>query len=224
MDPNPYEAPHHPQEPLPQGPPLEIASGPLTVEFELTVDDYVAFNVSHHARGALPTWTRRVMEVLGFVAVPLAVILYLLAARLGWTQSRPDSETVVFLLIFVAVFLVIYPVVMWWGLAFMRKPEFGQNLLRYYLKRKLSSADNTSIVGHRRVTISPAGVHEQSSLCETIYKIAAVKKLLVTDDYLFIYLSGMHAFLVPKRAFFYPHDFELFVRTLEAWTGLKAVN
>ena len=225
MDPNPYQAPHYHQEPIPQHAPLEIdVSRPLSVEFDLTVADHVAFNVSHLARGRFPTWTRKILEVIGFVSVPLGVTSYLLAVWSGRIQPTPEIEQVMSLVLFALLYLVIYPIVMWWALAFLRRPESGHALLRYYLKRKLSVGDTSSIFGHYKLTLSAETLHEQGPKNETSFKLSAVQKLVSTGQYLFIYVSPLQAYIVPRRAFPFPDDFEVFVRTVEEWTRIKRVE
>src|SRR4029077_15632131 len=99
MDPNPYQSPRHLQEP-PGPAPLEIETlQPVSVEFDLTLDDYVAFYVAHHSH---PTLVKRVVLFLlaiGWVAIPLGIGVKLCLYWAGYASEQMDSDEVTYLLL-----------------------------------------------------------------------------------------------------------------------------
>ena len=225
MDPNPYQAPHYHQEPLPKNAPLEIdPSQPLNVEFDLTLDDYVAFNVVHRSNAALMKWLLLIILGVGWVSIPALIGIELYRNWAGHLPQPLDGEEVTFMLGYAAFHTIGFPLLTWWMYPFMTRlmrSRFQHFFLRLVIKWMLAG-DTSSIFGHYKLTFSAEMLHEMGPKNETSFKMSAVQKLVTTDQYLFIYVSPVQAYIVPRRAFRFPEDFDRFVRTMETWTRLTA--
>lgn len=227
MDPNPYQSPRHLQELPEQSPPEIEPRQPLSVEFDLTLDDYVAFTVAHHSRPALLKWTAIVLLGVGWVSIPLGIGVKLYQNWVGHMPEPLDANEVTYLLVYAAVHAVLFPLLTWWiypvSMWIMRS-RFHHFFLRLVIRWMLAAGDTSSLFGHYKLTLSAEQLHEQGPKNETIYKMSAVQKLRQSSQYLFIYVSPLQAYIVPARAFPMPEDFSQFVRTMEAWTQVKAVE
>jgi len=141
MTTNPYQASRVP-EPLvvPQHP----SSGTATdVEFELTLEDYVAFNHEHMERMFAMRAIRLALALIGGLSVPLGVAIYLL--------SQPTALQLKAFLIFWAVvnFLVFVGIAIWW---YRSAPLWGTDwFIRWYATR----GDASGIFGRYRIMLAP---------------------------------------------------------------------
>jgi hypothetical protein len=227
MEPNPYQAPHFRQEPIPLQPPLEIdPTRPICVEFNLTLDDYVSFNIAHNRRGSLIKWMRLVLVGIAWIAVPIAVGVYLYRNSAGHLAEELPREEVLGLIGYAVFHTVLFPLLIWLCWSWITRDvkwNPTRPLVALVIKRMLSG-DTSSMFGRLRLTCSAERIHQQGAKSEGSHDISAVQKLVLTPEYLFIYVSPMQAYIIPFRAFAHPDDFERFVLTLEEWTKQKRVK
>src|SRR5258707_10117617 len=96
MDLNPYAAPRYGQE---REPILDIDfAQPVTLAYDLTLEDYVTFYVIHRLRSRSHAWMRHVVFLLAWCCVPVGIAVYFA----GWLRMKPAPE-MNFFLIFMAV-------------------------------------------------------------------------------------------------------------------------
>jgi hypothetical protein len=227
MDPNPYQSPRHPRDYSKQELLESYTGQPLCIEFDLTFDDFVAFNVAHRSHAALLKWLVIILLVIGWVSVPLKIAVEL---YLNWTGHLPEpmaSEEVTHLLLYAALHSILFPLLTCWVypvMAWLIRTPFHYFLMRLLIRWMLAAGDTSSLFGHYKLMLTAEQLHEQGPKNETTYKISAVQKLRTTRQHLFIYVSPLQAYIVPSRAFPTPEDFTQFVRTLEAWTQQKVVE
>ncbi len=228
MTTNPYESPRYPQEPLPKQAPLDSDAGQsLSVEFDLTLDDYVAFNVVHRSHAVLMKRILIIVLGIAWISIPLYIGVELYQNWAGHLPNPLDPAEVSFKLLYAVVHTILFPLLTWWIyplVTLLMRSRFQHFWMRIILRWMLSAGDTSSIFGRYKLTISPAVLHEQGPKNETSFKMSAVQKLVATNQYLFIYVSPLQAYIIPSRVFGIPGDFLQFVRTIEEWTQLKAVR
>jgi hypothetical protein len=166
----------------------------MEVEYDLTADDIIAFN-RYAAKGSVSA--RTYLCVVGLTsAAGLFVVVVVVARRVidgVWMIDLPGYGV---------------GIVALWVLFFM--------LLRWRsLERKhaLRAAENGKL---QKFTLRPEGIEHLSPLGAGITTWAAVKKIKATEDYLFIHISDISAFVVPKRAFQDEVAFQSFVTTAQS--------
>ena len=75
----------------------------------------------------------------------------------------------------------------------------------------LSEGQNAGFYGDCSISLDANGLHESKASGDTVRKWSAVEKIVVSSKYLFVYTSGVEAFVVPRRAFVTDTDFNSFV-------------
>jgi hypothetical protein len=213
MDPNPYAAPHYGQE---REPVLDIDfAQPVTLAYDLTLEDYVTFYVIHRLRSRSHAWVRRVVFILSWCCVPAGIAAYFA----GWLPMKPDPE-MRFFLIFMAVaysmvFPLCYPLFRRSSLQKESRSRFTRGIWRSVLGRQL----NANFLGAHTLTIAPDKLHQRGPKSEVSFDLSGVTQVVLSQELLMIYISPMHAYLVPRRAFRSEAELLETTRKLEKWTG-----
>lgn len=168
----------------------------MKLRFENTIDDIIAFNRRFHESGPLVKQQARSMAITMFV--------------LGWC------------IIFMANFLSAFEATAWlsWlSLAFavvatsslaitvylLWKPYMLYNIGRAVRKLYKTQPDKVSL-GPRELEITPGRLIERNDFGEVRWKISAIEQITSTDRYVFISISPMRAYILPRDCF---HEDEL---------------
>lgn len=174
----------------------------MTVEFEITKDDLVAFNLYHHRHS--PTARRHYLRSWLVPAVVWLLVctgFWYLADRERGTPLRTFLDLLP-LFSGVPVYLIFFP----W--AYRRK-------LRKLVDGMVSEGQNRGLFNRRRVTISPEGVTDISEHGQTSTAWRGVERVATADGHAYIYTSALAAIIVPRGAFAGSSEFEGFVRTAQ---------
>src|SRR6266850_7089827 len=170
----------------------------MTVDYQLSPDDLVAFNLYHHFRSRT---ARRSYLRSWFVPALIGLILCTGLWYLAQKQSGTPLRTFLALLpllSFAPVYLIYFP----W--AYRRK-------LRKIIAGMVSEGNNRELFSRRRVSTSIDGISEISDLAQKSISWRAVERVVYNDDYVFVYTSALTALIVPRRAFSNQSEFEKFV-------------
>jgi hypothetical protein len=154
----------------------------MEITYTLTPADVVAFN--RHQFQTSPSLQRSYHWgfVWGFLA---AAAFYLILG--AW--SNPWN--VVFPVLFLAIYLVWYPLTV------------QRNLGRVGRRMKTEGA-NRGVWGQRTVTLSDEAVASESEFEQSRHRWAGVERVDETVAYIFIYVSTTSAHIVPKHCFATP--------------------
>jgi hypothetical protein len=175
----------------------------MEIEFEITLDDLVAFNV-YHNRHSKPGKRNRLI-LSGFLT------LAALASMSSILLPDPDSPIVWNASSITLSLLPILFMAALFGLAL--SPGVRRWQTKRALKRLLSEGKSKRLVGARRLTLTSTGVTHRTAVTEAETKWSAVEKLVETDQHLFIYTSPVEAFIVPRRAFVDEAQYQEFAGT-----------
>jgi hypothetical protein len=152
----------------------------MKIEFELTLDDLVAFTVVHALRS--PTFKR---QQLGYFVGGLLLFSVLPGLILATTE-KPVLETA----------RDIWPLLM--GpisyLLFMLVIPIWRKRFEAISKRMLAEGHNSGADGPCSLTIESDGLRETRPAGESLRHWSAVEKVLVTDTHAFVYTSAVEAF------------------------------
>jgi len=210
MSVNPYE-PSRVAEPHGDIPVAQTGS-PTEVEFDLTVEDFVAFNHDHMERLFAMRATRVVLALVVGLAVPVGVTRYLMSEDVA-------AEAAPFLILWAVIhFLAFVAIAIWWS---RRSSSWGTGWIYRWLATR---GDSSAIFGRYRFVISPQGILERSPKAEARYDISVVQKIIVTANHAFIYISPLQAFIIPRRAFFPTETFDAFVDTLGQFANRPVIR
>ncbi|MCI0746764.1 MAG: YcxB family protein [Verrucomicrobia subdivision 3 bacterium] len=170
----------------------------MTVEFDLTKDDLIAFNLYHNSHS---TAVRRQYLIGWFLpaAILLAVCIgiWMLADQSRNTPLRTFLDLLP-LFCSVPLFLLYYP----W--AYRRK-------VRKIIDAMVSEGSNRGLFGRHAVSISEIDITDSGAFGQTTRVWFGVERVVGTEHYAYIYLSSLSAVIVPRRAFVSEAEFEKFI-------------
>jgi hypothetical protein len=165
----------------------------LTVEYENTLDDVIAFSV--HVNQTSPALRLNLRLRWGVAAVACVILL---AATLVLQSFMPNRG------LFVGLYAIIMGLLL---LTYSRRYRTGIRRLHTRLYRE---GANRTLVGPRRLTLTPEFVDYATPLSQSMTRWLGVEKVEVTDQALYIYLSSFSGISVPRRAFVSTEEFEQF--------------
>lgn len=208
MSVNPYEPSRIP-EPLVTA----VPESPREIEFDLTLDDYVAFSLDHAKRSTLHKTSIGCFFVVAGMAVPVSIAAILLTVENARDFAMP-------LLAFGAIVLLSLGIVAGWNY-YYGIPTFLTDLM---LRHMLTRGDTSSIFGRYSISVSPAAIFERAPKSEHRFALSAVQKIILAPQHVYVYVSPVQAFIIPKRAFLEPRAPESFVTLLEQYSGTVAIR
>jgi hypothetical protein len=165
----------------------------MTLEYEIALDDVVAFNLYHFDHSRVARRNRN----LARYGVP--VFLGLLVAAIDFP---PSPVPIVAWILGAVLFVIIWP----W---------IERRITRRYVTRFFLEGQNKAMFGKHTLKVLPDSIVETSEHGETSVSWDAVEKIVKTDDMIYIYGSAVAAFLVPRRAFQTEEAFNEFLETVE---------
>jgi hypothetical protein len=173
----------------------------MTTEFDLTKEDFIAFNLYHHlhsSRTLRKQYRRaRFAPLFGFLLI-WGGIWFLAVQQTG----TPLNTAIALSPILSGAFFVL--IAMPW--AYRRK-------IKALVQGMLAEDMNRSLFSRRRITLSSDCITDSTEFTQSTTVWRGVVRLDRNDDYLFLYTSTLHAIIVPRRAFATPSDFDAFTRT-----------
>ena len=86
-------------------------------------------------------------------------------------------------------------------------------------RRLLGEGRNEGFYGECEVILEPEGIRETRPSGSTTRNWSAVERVAVTPQHLFVYTSGIEAFVVPRRAFDTDADFSRFASAIAERSG-----
>jgi hypothetical protein len=185
----------------------------VEVEFELTEDDLVAFNLFQCAmKRRMAREEARHNKAKGWIAASVVSILGvgLGAVLIIWPDLRGDVLEFVFTLALAFALLAVLG-------AWVSRPE---NLVR----RFLNQGRNVRVLQRRKVAISPTGVRSVSTDFDAHYSWPGIDWIEATDDHAFFFLNTETAVIVPQEAFPRDEEFREFVAQARRWHDAAALE
>jgi hypothetical protein len=208
---NPYEPSRVPQPVVSPAPQPQL---PYEIDFELSVDDLVAFQLDYVDR--LPVFRFAV----GCLGTALALVIPVGVAGLLLNIDHFAAEDVIFLIAFaIVVFIANIATTVWFLYRGMPSKANGW-LVRYLITR----GNTASLVGSYSLLISPTDILERAPQSEHRFVLSAVQKIVLARQHVFIYVSPIQAFIIPRRAFADPREPAALVDLLERTTGQHAIR
>jgi hypothetical protein len=148
------------------------------LEYEITSDDLVAFNLHAGTTDAAVTKQRAISRVGGSVAV-LVALTALLAIEGHWVDGLVVGVAAAL------VFWMVWPRI--WGWLLRR------NILR------LAKAGGLGTPGACRIWVDADGVHEATSHGTSSVTWDGIARIDETASHVFIFIGPVQAYMIPKR-------------------------
>jgi hypothetical protein len=183
-----------------------------TVEYELTIDDVLAFH-SHHTRSSSTIRRQQRLTVLLLLSCTV-VFLMLVTIRLLFD---PTSRPVLHILS-----------ELWWGWALIATATAAyfyqrrDKWRRRVWQRMIGEGENRNLIGRRKLSIGPEELREAWMFGETMLRWPAIERIVLAGEYAYLYVSATSALTVPKRAFPSDESFKRFVTTAQRYHRVHA--
>jgi hypothetical protein len=155
----------------------------MEIEYDRTPDDLIAFNLYHLHN--TPNLKRQIRTSMGLYVILIASILLIIFA----------AGNKVLLCIFFT-FSIIGGI----GL-FLSLPRYYDQQTVKLTKRLLAEGRNEGLIGHTKVILTPEAIVGQTSRGEEKLFWHSVNQVVETATCIYIYVSSMSAYIIPRRAF-----------------------
>ena len=185
---------------------LGLALHRMKISYDLFPDDLAAF-IEVHQRTSPAARKQR----LGCLGTTLVALLILPLGML-LTTDKPRLQTAIDIwpLFLAPIFLAGFalPYVRW------RTKQLSRRLL--------SEGKNAGIYGECELAIDADGLTESRPSGYTVRKWSSVEQISMTPQHLFVYTSGIEAFVVPRRAFETESEFNDVAQAIAQHSGVTA--
>ena len=165
----------------------------MEIEYELTAEDVVAFNLYHvkHSKVGKNSlqWQRYVS--------PLIFLLF--AYFLSVFTDMPKGPLFATFGFTAILWVILYP------------KYFYFHITRQ-VSKMLKDGKNEGLVGEHTMKMNKAGIHDKTTVGETNVQWVGVKNLIEDADYFYIYTSTVSAYIIPKRDVYSIDGLKLYVQ------------
>jgi hypothetical protein len=168
----------------------------MHLEFDLTKDDVVAFNLYHFAHS--PSFRRKKWINLVWVIVGLVSVCVL--AAIVVERSGGSADVLWTLLVSIPLYIACYPYL-------LRRAQ------RKIVERLIAEGQNRDQFGKKQLTFTPIEITAAGELTSTTVRWKAVERIEVAEAYAYVYFSALQAIIVPRRAFSNDAEFAAWVET-----------
>ena len=177
----------------------------MKATYELTRDDLAAF-IEYHRRSS-PAARR---QAIGCLAAAFCALM-ILPAGILLTRDKPVLETA----------MDIWPLLLGPILfAIFAAPYMRWQTLQMS-HRLLSEGQNRDFYGACELEAGADALTETRPSGSTIRNWTSVERVVTTPFHLFVYTSGIEAYVVPRRAFSAESEFKAFVDTIAERSGVE---
>ena len=176
----------------------------MKASYELKRDDLAAF-IEYHQRSSPAARQQRI----GCLAVALGALMVLPGGIL-LTTDKPVLETA----------LDIWPLLLGPVLFATLAIPYIRWRTRQMTTRLLSEGQNKEFYGQCELEAGPESLTETRPSGSTIRNWSSVERVAITPSHLFIYTSGIEAYVVPRRAFPDEATFSTFLGNIAERSGV----
>lgn len=154
----------------------------FTLEYELTAQDYIDFNLYHLK------YSGKIKNLLFIQRFVMPLIYFVLAFILARSTNVPLW---VWMIVSAAVYLL-------WVFVYPARME--KNLSKK-LSKALKQEKNSKLLGRHSITLYGDGLTDTGNGGETRVKWSSIMDFVNYKEHLFIFINESRAFIIPKRAF-----------------------
>lgn len=184
---------------------------PISVSYEFTKDDFVAFN-RYHTRSS-PTARRQYLRAL-FVFPGVWLVLWL---GLVYFAGQKDgnylqaASALKPLIIFLPLYCILFPI-------------FHRRTLRRAIDSMIDEGSNRRLFGVKTVTASESGITESGDHGTSTTAWSAVERIVRLEDVTYVYVTSLSAEVIPRRAFESGSEYDAFIRRLQDYHAQGSNN
>lgn len=171
-----------------------------SVAYEFTAEDFSRYNIFVHEKRGTGRGVR--------VALAIITLAFLVIFSLG---AEYDLVTFISQLPFLLVMV----------LAVLFYPRYIRWVIKRSAQRLVAGGPNRFLFGKKRVTIAPEELTESGDFSDLHLRWQVVQAIDKNEDYVFIFLSNVHAIIVPRRAFYSAGEFADFYESARRFAGIE---
>lgn len=152
----------------------------MTIEYDLTKQDYIDFNISHMKNSKA---MKKSMLLQRFL---IPVVYLILPVFLKNVTRMPLWYWYSVFIIFSLIWIICYP-------------KMIEKSLIKKASKLIDEGKATGIVGHHCLTYTNEGIVDKTEFSETKYN--SYERVVEADNLILIYVSSVMAYIIPLRAF-----------------------
>jgi len=164
----------------------------MEINYHLTEDDYINFNLYHMNHSKTGIRALRVQRFL--LPVFFIALSYFMAIIL---DTSP-----VFLLVYGFLISIL------WVIFY---PKYFNRTIAKNVKKMLKEGDNKGILGDQHMSIKDEGIVVTTKMGETKVNWAGINILKEDENNFYLYVGAMNAYLIPKRQITVSNELRAFV-------------
>lgn len=84
------------------------------------------------------------------------------------------------------------------------------------IKKKLNEGNNNGVLGEKTFEICEDEIIETSEFSKSSANIRSVEDIFINEEYIYIYINQMQAYIVPIRAFINEKEKEEFIENMKS--------
>ena len=153
----------------------------MKVNFEITKDDYINFNL-HHLENSKSQ--RNTFNILRY-AVPImfSIPIYFIGTGIF---NQPSIYWIIIAVVFSISWILTYP-------------KKYKKLVAKETDKIISEGDNSSIFGSKSLEIIDGTIIVKGDFISETISLESIKDIKVYEDMILIYISGFVAHIIPRR-------------------------
>lgn len=154
----------------------------MKLEFNITEEDYINFNIHH--MDISKTYRRTIFKQRYIVPIIFLIVPFVL-----------DKISKIPFSYWMAIYGGLYII---WA-CFYKKYIIWK--VKKSIKKKLNEGNNNGVLGEKTFEICEDEIIETSEFSKSSTNIKSVEDIFINEEYIYIYINHMQAYIVPIRAF-----------------------
>ena len=167
----------------------------MQLDFELTEEDYINYNLYHVKKS--PSIKRSILFQRIF-----GPIVFMIAPFIAVKVSEPPLLFWLFMFGITSIIWITF------------YPKYANWEIKTRAKKMLQEGNNENMFDKRSLILTEEGIKETSSIANSKINWDKIISLDETDDYIYIYISSISAYIIPKRVFKDKTEQKLFIGEL----------
>lgn len=172
----------------------------MKINYDLIQEDYLNFNVFHAKNSEAVQGNLKIQRYI--TPVIFLIIPFFLKNRV----DPPFWYWMIWFSITYILWVIFYPRHYYW-------------IIKRSVKKMLKEGKNKGMLGSKTIELNEDNIISAGENSESNVKWSTVERYKETKDYIYIYISAVEAYIVPKRAFKDEKEKEEFIKILDK--GIK---
>lgn len=156
----------------------------MKVNYDLKKEDYIEFNLHHMGKSKTIKRTLFIEQYL----IPLIFII----TPFVFAKNHSNPPPIMYFMIPCVIMYIL------WTIFF---PKYFRYSFKKRIEKLLNEGKNSTMFGPQTLSITDKGIFEFSEMEKSKVDMKAVERVDVTENYIYIYINAVNAYIIPSRAF-----------------------